>query len=610
VTEVLLGGFGSGGGSPTGNAGGDLTGTYPNPVLAFKGTANGLATLDASSKLTLSQIPAALVGALQYNGTWNASTNTPTLASGVGTKGAYYVCSVAGTTTLDGISAWSVRDWAVFDGVGWEIVQGGISSGDVTSALGYTPATLAANTFTGAQTINGGTITAFGPVIDATQTWNNAAISFTGIRLNVTDTASASVCMLLDLQIGGVSKVNVNKNGGATFQSVIQSNSNIYSAGDFAGVSATRLTLTTDNKALLRNSAGTDFGLLQFGGTTTSFPAIKRSGTGLAVRLADDSADAPLAASAITATSAFTASGTILFNNSIGVAAGTYFGWSGQSMFRGQTNGIKLSNIAENDFGLLQFGGTTSSFPALKRSGAALAARLADDSADATITASTQTAGDSTTNVATTAFVTSAVSTAVAGISGLFTGFGPVPYVGSTAPAGWVLASGKTIGDASSGGTERANADTSALFTLLWNTYAQSELPIQTSTGSASTRGASAAADYAAHKRMPLLDLRGRTVAGLDNIGGTTAGRITSGGSGIVGTAVGASGGTETATAPLPAHNHTIATDSAGGGGAADSILRGNDSLGVPLPTTSTGSGAGVHQNTQPTIMLYMIIKL
>lgn len=66
------------------------------------------------------------IGALNYKGTWNASTNiNPTLASGVGTKGDYYVVSVAGSTTLDGISNWGVGDWAVFNGSVWQRVEGG-----------------------------------------------------------------------------------------------------------------------------------------------------------------------------------------------------------------------------------------------------------------------------------------------------------------------------------------------------------------------------------------------------------------------------------------------------------------------------------------------------
>jgi predicted heme/steroid binding protein len=64
-----------------------------------------------------------LVGGVQYQGTWNAATNTPTLQSGVGSKGYYYVVSVAGNTILDGISDWNVGDWAIFDGVAWQQVD-------------------------------------------------------------------------------------------------------------------------------------------------------------------------------------------------------------------------------------------------------------------------------------------------------------------------------------------------------------------------------------------------------------------------------------------------------------------------------------------------------
>ena len=66
------------------------------------------------------------IGALNYKGTWNASTNSPALASGVGTKGDYYVVSVAGTTTLDGISTWYVGDWAAFNGSVWQRLEGGV----------------------------------------------------------------------------------------------------------------------------------------------------------------------------------------------------------------------------------------------------------------------------------------------------------------------------------------------------------------------------------------------------------------------------------------------------------------------------------------------------
>jgi len=99
------------------------------------GVANGVATLDSGGKVPVSELPAAVLGALSYQGTWNASTNTPTLVSGTGTKGYYYVVSVAGNTNLDGITDWLVGDWAVFNGTAWQKVD---NTDAVTSVNGLT----------------------------------------------------------------------------------------------------------------------------------------------------------------------------------------------------------------------------------------------------------------------------------------------------------------------------------------------------------------------------------------------------------------------------------------------------------------------------------------
>ena len=133
-------------------------------------------------------------------------------------------------------------------------------------------------------------------------------------------------------------------------------------------------------------------------------------------------------------------------------------------------------------------------------------------------------------------------------------------YCGTTAPTGYVLGSGRTIGNAASSATERNHADTAALYTQSWNSSTNTELPIQDSAGNPTTRGASAAADFAANKRLPLPDCRGRIRGGKDNMGGTTASRITNAGCGIVGTTQFAAGGTQTyvlVEAALPAHVHT-----------------------------------------------------
>ena len=78
-----------------------------------------------------------LIGGSIYQGTWNANTNTPTLTSGVGVKGYYYIVAVAGTTNLDGITDWHIGDWAIFDGLAWQQVD---NTDAVTSVNGFTGA--------------------------------------------------------------------------------------------------------------------------------------------------------------------------------------------------------------------------------------------------------------------------------------------------------------------------------------------------------------------------------------------------------------------------------------------------------------------------------------
>lgn len=65
------------------------------------------------------------IGALNFQGTWDANANSPALASSVGTKGDYYVVGTAGATNLNGISNWGVGDLATFNGSVWQRVEGG-----------------------------------------------------------------------------------------------------------------------------------------------------------------------------------------------------------------------------------------------------------------------------------------------------------------------------------------------------------------------------------------------------------------------------------------------------------------------------------------------------
>jgi hypothetical protein len=94
-------------------------------LVSGLGVANGYASLDNTGKVPVAQLPAVLVNGLSYQSAWNASTNSPTLVSGVGTTGQFYRVSAAGTTLLDSVSNWNVGDLAWFSGSQWLRILGG-----------------------------------------------------------------------------------------------------------------------------------------------------------------------------------------------------------------------------------------------------------------------------------------------------------------------------------------------------------------------------------------------------------------------------------------------------------------------------------------------------
>lgn len=209
-------------------------------------------------------------------------------------------------------------------------------------------------------------------------------------------------------------------------------------------------------------------------------------------------------------------------------------------------------------------------------------------------------------------------------------------YIATSAPTGWVRCNGRTIGSASSGATERANADTEDLYWVLWNAFANNELPIQDSSGSLSSRGVDAATDFAANKRMPLPDLRGRAFFGLDTMGSSAASRL---GSIITNsTTNGATGGAETIVlleSQMPNHTHpagslsgsvsvtstvsNIQLNTAGlvaAAGASGTVPLSNagsvTSTGTATMSGSVGgAGSGAaHSNMPPAFLGTFIIKL
>jgi len=102
------------------------------------GSANLIPIITVNSKgVVTNATTTAFQTGLAFQGLWNATSNTPTLASNTGTQGHYYIVSVAGTTNLNGITDWQVGDWAVFSGSVWQKLD---QSNTVISVNGQTGA--------------------------------------------------------------------------------------------------------------------------------------------------------------------------------------------------------------------------------------------------------------------------------------------------------------------------------------------------------------------------------------------------------------------------------------------------------------------------------------
>lgn len=198
---------------------------------------------------------------------------------------------------------------------------------------------------------------------------------------------------------------------------------------------------------------------------------------------------------------------------------------------------------------------------------------------------------------------------------------------GTGSMAGWVRAAGRSIGNASSGATERANADCAALFSYLW----EQDSTLAVSGG----RGANAASDFASNKRIDLPDLRLRARIGLADMGNTTSTLIANAqiDGGETTTTLGATTGVGTVTLTvdqMPSHNHggTVGANgshnhdyvgqfanvaSAAGPQtvkAADETVKQTSTQPDHQHTISSQGGGAAHTNVQPSALVTVYIKL
>lgn len=101
-------------------------------------------------------------------------------------------------------------------------------------ASGGSGLTTTGGTMTGTITSTMGIVTASTPVVDATETWNNSGVTFTGFKQNITNTASAAASKLLDLQVGGSSLAYVDVTGYGVFANGLL----VGTGGSLSGASA------------------------------------------------------------------------------------------------------------------------------------------------------------------------------------------------------------------------------------------------------------------------------------------------------------------------------------------------------------------------------------
>ncbi|CAB4172654.1 hypothetical protein UFOVP934_40 [uncultured Caudovirales phage] len=297
-----------------------------------------------------------------------------------------------------------------------------------------------ATTLLGSTSLTGDTLTADAPVLNLSQTWNSVGTTFTGIKFNAAGTSNANSAMaslLMDLQVGGTSQASIDKLGTISFANpasgtapsrpgvgnwygtlALFGNSGVLAAtisGTAVNV-GTSYQFSWNSDLILTRKAARN---LQLGAADAASPVAQT----LSVQsiVGGVSTDASAAAYPFTINGAqgtgTGAGGSIVFKvapaggssnaqntllsamtiasnrdvtfdkNILGLSyieAGSAFGFfmTNRSGIVAPSDGVlKFSNNAENDFNRIQFGGTTSSFPALKRSTTSLQARLADDSA-------------------------------------------------------------------------------------------------------------------------------------------------------------------------------------------------------------------------------------
>lgn len=295
----------------------------------------------------------ALEGQVSYQGTWDASTNTPTLTTGVGTKGYYYVVSVAGSTNLDGITDWKVGDWAIYNGTAWQKVD---NTDAVASVFGRTGAVTAVSTDYSSVGITNTAIGASNPSTGAFTT-----LSATG-NLTVSGTGSFNTA----IGVNNANNITLYSDAGVTgFSRLILAGGNTYF--DYSGNyyirsgfgSATPMTLTNSGNlgigttsplgTLSINTPNLSYGTVYLNGATTGadFMRLKSSGADAVFGIESSGGNTILTGSSANAAVLYSVGSTPLQFGTAGTVKGTLTA----------SGNLLLGTTTDNSIGKLQVSG-------------------------------------------------------------------------------------------------------------------------------------------------------------------------------------------------------------------------------------------------------------
>ncbi len=197
-----------------------------------------------------------------------------------------------------------------------------------------------------------GAITSSVPAINASQTWNAGGVTFTGLKLNVTDSASAAASLLLDLQVGGVSKFSVKKDG------------TIATTVAISGLTASQAVFTDGSKNLVSNAiTGTGNVVMSASPTLTgTLTAAAANFSGAVVNSSTTTLSGALTYGGVTLSNAVTGTGNMVLSASptfTGTLTATTVTGTGLAQFGSANNPVRITRVSDaTGFGLVSFNGT------------------------------------------------------------------------------------------------------------------------------------------------------------------------------------------------------------------------------------------------------------